>query len=359
MALYRYSADALTEVKKSSLAEEAIREREDLQRLLRAKIEIIDEDLLIVAEEYALWRGSQRRIDLLAVDRAGTLVVIELKRTNDGGHMELQALRYAAMISTMTPDQLVRTFAHYNHVDEDQARLELLRFIEVDSALEELPAQVRIILVSADFSTEITSTVLWLNANYATDIRCYRLVTYRLDDDVLIDVQQIIPLPEAADFQIMQGTKGAAAAAERAGREGPDGRDFTKYDVRLGAQSWLSQSKQSAIKLAVIGLWRAQVDFDQIREAILPSRWLPVTPREGETVEEAFVREYPGTSPTHRWYDLGIEHDGHHWVTPRFGGTRTEEHLDSLAAAGRGLADLSWSRTAASASETQRSEREG
>jgi len=31
-------------------------------------------------------------------------VAIELKRTEDGGHMELQSTRYAAMVSTMTFD---------------------------------------------------------------------------------------------------------------------------------------------------------------------------------------------------------------------------------------------------------------
>jgi hypothetical protein len=37
------------------------------------------------------------------------LEVTALKRTEDGGHMELQALRHAAMVSTMTFDQLVET----------------------------------------------------------------------------------------------------------------------------------------------------------------------------------------------------------------------------------------------------------
>lgn len=36
--------------------------------------------------------------------------------------MDLQALRYAAMVSTMTWDQLVGVYAHHNDVDEDVAR---------------------------------------------------------------------------------------------------------------------------------------------------------------------------------------------------------------------------------------------
>jgi hypothetical protein len=76
-------------------------------------------------------------------------------------------------------------------------------------------------LVSADFSTEITSTVIWLNGTYNTDISCYRIVPYRLGAEILLDLQQIIPLPEAKDFQIQQRQKGAATAAVRSEQSGP------------------------------------------------------------------------------------------------------------------------------------------
>jgi hypothetical protein len=56
----------------------------------------------VIAEEFSEWEDSRRRIDLLGGDRDGNLVVIELKRTEDGGHMELQAIRYAAMVSALT-----------------------------------------------------------------------------------------------------------------------------------------------------------------------------------------------------------------------------------------------------------------
>ncbi|WCN83850.1 hypothetical protein [Micromonospora sp. LH3U1] len=37
-----------------------------------------------MAEEFGNWEDARRRVDLLAVEKAGHLVVIELKRTDDG-----------------------------------------------------------------------------------------------------------------------------------------------------------------------------------------------------------------------------------------------------------------------------------
>ena len=88
-------------------------ERADLQRLLRARIDAIADDVFIVAEEFGAFADARRRIDLLGLDREGRLVVFELKRTEDGGHLGLQALRYAAMISTMTFDDLVGHYEAY------------------------------------------------------------------------------------------------------------------------------------------------------------------------------------------------------------------------------------------------------
>jgi Domain of unknown function (DUF4268) len=78
---------------------------------------------------------------------------------------------------------------------------------------------VRIVLVSAEFSKEITTAVMWLNER-SLDIRCVRIKPYRDNDRVLIDVQQVIPLPEAEEYQIQirqKETKGREDRAERYG----------------------------------------------------------------------------------------------------------------------------------------------
>ena len=108
MAVFKFTRDAITALDSATFAKLGIEERGDLQRLLRDQIEIIAPDTLVISEEFADWDDSRRRIDLLAIDRDANLVVIELKRTDDGGHMDLQAIRYAAMVSSMTFAQAVR-----------------------------------------------------------------------------------------------------------------------------------------------------------------------------------------------------------------------------------------------------------
>ena len=202
MSLFRITAEKLEPVQQTTFAAEKLLERKDLQRLLRQDITPIGEDLLVIAEEYGEWEDSNRRIDLLCLSKGATLVVVEIKRTDDGGHMELQAIRYAAMVSSMTLDQVIQAYAKTRGCSPEAARGEVLDFLQSDTENDAaLTGDVRLVLVSADFSTEITTAVLWLNLQ-GLDITCIRLRPYRMGSDVLIDATQIIPLPESADYEV-------------------------------------------------------------------------------------------------------------------------------------------------------------
>lgn len=204
MPLFEIRGDGLAALPETTFSQEGLKERQHLQRMLREQVRVLGDDLLVIAEEFGDWEDSQRRIDLLAVDKQANLVVIELKRTTDGGHLELQALRYAAMVSAMTFDQAEAAFARYLRAvgSGDDARDRLLAFLGWSEADDDLFAQdVRIVLVSADFSKEVTTSVLWLN-DHGLDIRCVRLKPYKLGDRVLIDAEQLIPLKEAEEFQV-------------------------------------------------------------------------------------------------------------------------------------------------------------
>ena len=95
--IYEFTGSNVAALEETSFSIAGLHERRDLQRLLRDHVDVIAPDTLVISEEFGDWEDSRRRIDLLALDKQGNVVVIELKRTEDGGHMELQAIRYASM----------------------------------------------------------------------------------------------------------------------------------------------------------------------------------------------------------------------------------------------------------------------
>ena len=226
MPLYEMTSDAFRPLSQASFADIRIRERNDLQRLLRSQIDVLGDELYVLTEEFGEWEDSRRRIDLLAIDPQANLVVIELKRTNDGGHMELQAVRYASMVSAMTferAEQIHGEFLVRLGESAEEARSRMLTFLGWEEPEEEnFAPDVRIILVSEDFGKELTTAVLWLRER-DIDIRCVRLRPYQDGEKRLIDVQQIIPLPEANEYQIQ------IRAKEQVGRK----KRTEWYDLRL------------------------------------------------------------------------------------------------------------------------------
>jgi len=217
MSLHVIENNNIRSLKPVSFEKVNLKERSDLQRLLRDRIDIImeDNDGMVIAEEFGRWEDSARRIDLLVLDKETNLVVVELKRTDDGGHMELQAIRYAAMVSTMTFSQAVEAHEEYlqQRGSSQNAKEAILQFLGWEEETANRFAEtVRIVLVSADFSKEITTTALWLNQR-GIDIRCVRLKPYEMNSRVVLDVQQLIPLPEAQDYIIQVGIKQREAQA--------------------------------------------------------------------------------------------------------------------------------------------------
>ena len=252
MTLFEMKDELFRPITEASFSDMNVRERGDLQRLLRTQIEVIDNELYVLAEEFSDWEDSKRRIDLLALDKQANLVVIELKRTSDGGHMELQAVRYASMISNMTFEQAVRVHgAFLTQMGEPAGEAEgkILDFLDWDEPDEDSFADdIRIILVSEDFGKELTTAVLWLRSR-DLDIRCVRLKPYQDEGKKFIDVQQIIPLPEAEDYQVQLREKEQKRRSTKKG----DRWDETKFlaemernngkDVREAAEemfSWLA-----------------------------------------------------------------------------------------------------------------------
>lgn len=68
MAIYEITKNQIRIVSETSFSKAGVRERGDLQRLLRDQIHIVSPDTLVVSEEFGDWEDSRRRIDLLGRD---------------------------------------------------------------------------------------------------------------------------------------------------------------------------------------------------------------------------------------------------------------------------------------------------
>ena len=315
-----------------SFAHLEIKEREGLQHVLRDHIAVLGDDLLVISEEYGDWEDARRRIDLLALDKQRRLVVIELKRTDSGGHMELQAIRYAAMVSAMTFDQVVNAHEAYlarrGRLPAGEAADHIRDFLElVPDDEADISTDVRVILVSGDFSREITTAVLWLNRFNGMDIRCVRLVAYEISSRTYLDIEQVIPLPQAADYQVRIRRK--EQQQEKAQIDG--GADWTRYQIIVDGEAGAPLRKRRAVLAMVQQLSRKGIRLEDISK-ILPSWRLRVIPGQVEglsQIERALVAL--GVSEPGRYFtDVPFAEDGKTYVLAKMWGRGTEPTLTAL-----------------------------
>lgn len=199
--------NSFEKIEGTTFTELNIWERQHIQEWIRQAPEILGEQLLVVSIEFDRFVNSNDRLDILAIDRQGNLVVIELKRDAYAGYADLQSIRYAAMVSSMSIENLLPYYLAYQkkylNVDnpsKDDSRTSIEEFVSLET-FDELSNKPRIILCSENFSQEVTTTVLWLNQS-GLDVTCVRITPHRIGDQIVIVPNKIIPLQEAKQYLI-------------------------------------------------------------------------------------------------------------------------------------------------------------
>lgn len=215
--------NAIEPLRLCSFSELGFRERTNLQEWIAKEPGILGEDLLIIQKEFAGFSDTNERLDLLALDKEGSLVVIENKLDDAGRDVTWQALKYASYCAGLTRDNIRAIYQDYlSRSGSDQDAVEnLCDFFDVDE-LDELALNKgvtqRIILVAGRFRKEVTSTVVWL-LNFKIRLQCFRATPYASGDELFLNVAQIIPTQEAEDFMIGLAEKAqdeiAAATADK------------------------------------------------------------------------------------------------------------------------------------------------
>jgi hypothetical protein len=226
--------------------------------------------------------------------------------------MDLQALRYAAMVSSMDFSDAVAAYeAHLANAEPESdlnARAELVSFLDISAEDEPtISTEVRIVLVSADFGRELTTAVLWLNRFEGMDIRCIQLIPYRLDERVLLDIRQVIPLPEAADYQVRVRRK-----EQQQERVRTQSRDMTRYHVIVDGIELPHENKRNTMRVMVTNLIERGAPAAEIEEELGP-RFKSV---EGELEDflPAFHETYRTFDPRWWYTEHPFRQDGRTWL---------------------------------------------
>ena len=188
-----------------------LRERRDIQEWIANNPHVLGEDLLIIGKEFSDFDQTNERLDLLAVDAHGRIVIIEVKRDDTGSDVHWQAIKYASYFRNTKQQDVIGIFAKHEGVSGEEAEKKLIEHLDGDD-LGVLNKDQRIILVSHRFAPEVTSAVLWLNEKFSSEdmISCIRLIPYRdiqsTDTDSLyIQAYRIIPMPGDENYVIETG----------------------------------------------------------------------------------------------------------------------------------------------------------
>lgn len=211
---------SLEQIAPASFTSQQLSERADLQEWLVAHPAALGEPLLIIQKEFDDFDGTAERLDLLALDKRFNLVVIENKLDDSGRDVTWQALKYASYCATLSSPEIVRLFQEYLDVysPDDNAEEKLLEFyngVAYEGLLNQATNGIRIILVAARFRKEVTSTVLWL-LNYNVHLQCHQVTLYPLGDQLLLQIEQIIPLRETQEYTVRLAAKAQVEAQAKA-----------------------------------------------------------------------------------------------------------------------------------------------
>tara|TARA_R100000789_G_scaffold93350_1_gene92482 strand:- start:97 stop:438 length:342 start_codon:yes stop_codon:yes gene_type:complete len=102
------AANRIIEVDSPKFSELGFTERHHLQEWLAHTPAALGEELLIIQKEFDGFDDTKERLDLLALDKDGNLIIIENKLDDSGRDVVWQALKYACYCSTFTKEQIIR-----------------------------------------------------------------------------------------------------------------------------------------------------------------------------------------------------------------------------------------------------------
>ena len=209
MYIINKKGNQLINAEPTTFKEQKLKERPHLQEWIAKLPEVLGETLLIIQKEFDGFDQTHERLDLLALDKTGKLVIIENKLDDSGRDVTWQAIKYASYCSSLSQEEIIEIYAKYLKKSNEEAEEMLLSFFEVEE-LDDIQINPentqRMIFVAANFRKEVTSSVLWLR-NFGIDISCIKVSPFMYNGKLMVEFDQIIPIKEAEEYTIKMAEK--------------------------------------------------------------------------------------------------------------------------------------------------------
>ena len=194
----------ISKLEEKTFSELKFKEREHLQEWIANNPSALGEELLIIQKEFSGFSDTKERLDLLALDKLGNIVVIENKLDDSGKDVTWQTIKYASYCSSLTKQEIIKIYQEYlGHNENAEEKIsEFFDGKEIDELIlnRGLNTQ-RLIMIAANFRKEVTSPVLWL-LNYKIRIQCFKVTPYSLNDQLFLNVEQILPTKDTEEYSI-------------------------------------------------------------------------------------------------------------------------------------------------------------
>jgi len=251
-----------------------VKETEDIEEWIRKNPDILKEDLLIISKQKKM--SSGRKPDLLALDKSGNLVIIELKRDDSGKNVYWQAITYAAEFSDWSVNEIIdlyRVYLESINNDNTDAKDIIDKFVEED--IVKINQKQRILLVSKEFHQDVLKAVLWL-IDYEVDIRCVKLTPYKYEkkdgkDQIFLDSAVIIPIPEIKDYIVGKVIKQKEARRVHTSSVSFEKGDFDKITLKEKIKGTLSRRSYWTLFLKILLSEDKSFDREEIKEKLFSS----------------------------------------------------------------------------------------
>jgi hypothetical protein len=243
----------------TTLADNGRRETDDLESWIAAEPSILGPDIALIGRQVMTQSGP---LDLLGIDKAGNIVVVELKRDRLPREVLAQAIDYASDIATWSAERLSEECVKYT----TKSLSDLFTDTFEDVGLENLTINEsqRILLVGFGAESSLERMIEWLSDNYGVDVNAIVLQYARtVGGEELLTKTAI--MSEAEERARSKGRKFTIAMSDEPGQYG-------ETELRERLYDYLSSN-----------LWSSR----RIREILLPACL-----EQGRVTREQLVQEF-------------------------------------------------------------------